>query len=123
MPNPSTSVTDVLGRIVNCLIKALNGTLKLPRLIIIIPDEDFLQFLENKHHAAGNRLLIQGAVTWIINQMICAIDAKKDNLSRRKPGSILANEPKIIWVKILDKTNTITDQINLCDHFNIILED
>ena len=40
--NPKSFERNTLARIVNCLVKALNDTVKLPRLILVVPDEDIL---------------------------------------------------------------------------------
>ena len=34
-----------------------------------------------------------------------AIEAKKDQLFRRKPGSVKEDEPRIIWINMIDRVN------------------
>ena len=45
------------------------------------------------------------ALSWIINQMNRALEAKKDNMFRKLPGSITANEPKFIWIEMFNRIN------------------
>ena len=123
-PNPSTHVTDILARFVNCLVKALNDMLRIPRLIIVIPDADILRFVMDKAlHKEHIPYMITTALTWIINQMIRAIDAKKDNLKRRKPGSLQSTEPKIIWVPMIDRIGFRSDNLEYRILFNTRLND
>ena len=102
-PNPNSLLRDVMAKMVNVLIKALNDTLKLPRLIVVIPDCNILEFV--KKDDEGIKIVSSGAVNWIIKQMIRAIDSKKDHLRRLKPGAITAGEPKFVWIKMMNRVN------------------
>ena len=106
-PNPHSLVKNTLARFVNCLIKALNDTDKLPCIILAIPDADLLRFIccSTDSDYQNINLFIEGALTWVINQMARAIKAKKDNIRRRRPGVVLPYEPKIIWVNMMDRLN------------------
>ena len=121
-PNPNSLVTDVLARMVNCLVKALNDALQLPRLIVIIPDSDILKFVicKSEDHTS---MLVTTTITWVINQMIRAVNAKKDNLKCRKPGSIVYNEPKLIWISMIDCVGFRAEDLSLRDLFNKCLAD
>ena len=68
-PNPNTILTDVLARMVNCLIKALNDAVKIPCLILVIPDEDIMTFIDYPGDGSGSKFVFGGAITWIVNQM------------------------------------------------------
>ena len=48
---------------------------------------------------------IEGAMNWVINQMARAIEAKKDNIERRRARAIVSYEPKIIWISMMDRLN------------------
>ena len=55
----------------------MNDTVKIPRLIIVVPDADILHYV--RKFAAENddvQLFIEGALNWIINQMACTVEAK-----------------------------------------------
>ena len=60
-------ITDVLVKLVNSLILALNDTLKLPRIILVVPDTDIIDFVN--FSASGTRFVFSAAITWIVTQM------------------------------------------------------
>ena len=73
--NPLSLQHDVLARIVNCLIKGLNDNVKLPSLLIMIPDHDLLNFLWEK--TDGDRdisILLNRAIGWIATQIDRALE-------------------------------------------------
>ena len=84
--NPQSLVKNTLARFVNCLIKSLNDKSKLPRIILVIPDADLMKFIKKSadHDYENMQMFIEGALNWVMNQMTRAVDAKKDNLHRRK---------------------------------------
>ena len=55
--------------------------------------------------------------------MVRATDAKKDDLKRKKPGSVIPTEPKFIWVKMLNRVNGRSDFLALRSKFNDVLEE
>ena len=105
-PHPDTMVKDVLAKFVNCTIKVLNDAVKLPRIILIIPDSDIVCFIRKITDQSEIQQFFDSALNWIINQMAKAIESSKDNLQRRRPGAILPYEPKMIWVKMFDRLGT-----------------
>ena len=123
MAPPNAVNKEVLSRFVNALVKALNESLKMPRLIIVVPDHDILKFVD--YNSFGVKEIIRGAINWIINQMKRAVEAKQDNLSRRNPGAILAGEPKMIWVKMINRHGITgrSELLALRYKFNDALED
>ena len=124
-PNPSSLITNVMSRLVNCLVKALNDALKLPRLIVVIPDMDLCNFVQNRFqpNTYDSPHIIREAVFWILNQFARAIESKKDNFMRRKIGAVIGSEPKVIWVKALYRTCSSCYNRDQCEHFNNELED
>ena len=101
-PNPATSgVKDIMARIINCLIKALNDVAKLPKFLLVVPDEDILSCTDYQKY--GLELSMHVALGWIITQMEHALETKKEDLMRHKPGAVAFNEPKTIWVKMLNR--------------------
>ena len=120
-PNPQSFMKNVLTKLVNCVIKALNDTNKLPRIILIVPDSDLLRYIDYDDH--GIKEVTKGAVEWITTQIVRAVDAKKDFLMRRKPGAVIASEPKIIWVKMIDRVNGRSSLLALRSKYNEAMED
>ena len=114
-------IKDVLARFVNALILALNDISKISRLVIVIPDEDIIQHVD--FTASGTRFVLGAAITWVVSQMSRAVEAKKDNLLRRRAGAVIANEPKMIWIKALKKAHSSSDDRAQINKFNSMLED
>ena len=66
-----------MARLVNALIKALNNKdLKvLPRMIVIIPDEDLIKSIN--YFELGISNILESAIKWVVTNMQRAIKAKK----------------------------------------------
>ena len=100
----------------NATIKALNENDRMPRIIVIIPDDDIFKYIDC--YKEDVILLAGAALTWIINQIDRAMDCKKQDLMQVRPGAVFASEPKVIWVKALDKWKSNTDEAYATDKFN-----
>ena len=120
-PNPRTLLKNTMARFINALIKALNDSLKMPRIILFVPEDDLLQFIKTDEHNA--REVIFKCLNWMAIQVDRAIEAKVDALRIRKPGSILTNEPKIIWVKMIKRLNKTSEVLTLRTKYNEALHD
>ena len=122
--NPLSELKNVATRLVNALIKALNDYEKLPRMIVIIPDLDILRFLRIDDRDNSLSSILQELIKWIITNMRRATEAKHDFLMTRKAGAVADNEPKIIWVKMINRFGSRYDPILMQKgRFNRILED
>ena len=86
---------------VSFIMETLNEETSLPRFILVIPDWDILKYID--HFTFGISLIAGKCLNWIINNMERAIEAKKEDLRRRKPGAVSPNEPKIVWVKMVGR--------------------
>ena len=75
----------------------------LPRMIIIIPDWDLLCFIN--HFSFGVTMFSRKCPDWLLNNIEKVIESRKDLLRHRKSGFVAANEPKIIWVKMINHSN------------------
>ena len=125
MAKQSSLIKNVLTRMFNSLAEALNlnqGANQLPRIILVIPDSDILKFVN--HYTYGVSVITGRCLSWLINNFEREIEAKKEQLRKKKPGSVSQNEPKIIWVKMLDTPNTTYSDLMACrKKFNSILEE
>ena len=81
---------------------------------------DIINFVDFQN--AGTRFVFNGAITWIISQMARAIESKKDHLLRIRAGAVVANEPKMIWVKALSRVFSSTAELKQVNKFNLMLE-
>ena len=67
--NPESMLKDVLARLVNCVVKALNDNNKLPRFIVVIPNDNNLQHIKSIFQCEGdikNRAEI--ALNWVMTR-------------------------------------------------------
>ena len=51
-----------------------------------------------------------------------AIEAKKDQLYKIKPGSVITSEPKIIWMKMLQRMRSFEKILTVRAKYNSVLE-
>ena len=96
---PLASNKDVPARIVNALVDALEDNILLPRFIIIVLQDEILNHIN--YYKAGLRVMIGGNINWIANNICRAIDFRKKDIIRLRPGAVTPDEPKIIWTKFV----------------------
>ena len=101
MANPLSQVRQVPARLLNCMVKVLNECKdKLPQLIIMILDSDLVRYIQKESaecDEAYDKILY-----WLVKNIEKSLDAKKDDLYRKRKGAIAGGEPKIIWVAMLN---------------------
>ena len=125
--NPLSEIKNVATRLVNTLIKALNGSEKLPRIILIAPDWDLIRFIN--HDGAAAEIIFKEVINWIITNMKCAMESKKDFLLKKKAGAVAEGEPKTIWIKMINRfgnelhTTLSIKALSNKGKFNRVLED
>ena len=120
-PNPKSVLRDVLARLVNCFIKALNNAKRLPRLVIVIPEADLCNYIN--YNNFDMKILANKAINWIMIQMNRALEAKQENLAARCPGSILSTEPKFIWVEKFNRVNDFSKLMSVHYKYNEALQE
>ena len=119
--NPLLVMTDTLVRLVNCVIKGLNETAKLPRFIVVIPDQDIVKYVDCSGKSAT--IMLGAAIHWLITEMLKAVNSKKDELMRRRPGAVvLSTEPKFVWVKMINMPLVTKQMVKVRAKFNKLLE-
>ena len=117
-----SKTANMMANVVNALIEAINEKTKLLRFVVVVPDADILRFIN--FFSTCVSMITGKCLNWIINCMERIIDARKNEFRKKKPGSIAPNEPKIIWVKMLDRPNKeFNDLLSVRDKYNSILED
>ena len=108
------------ARFVNCLIKAVNDATKLPHFVVVVPDLDLLEYLN--HYSYGVEEVGDMLVTWVITKMKEAVNDKKDQLFKIKPGAIRNTELKFVWVKMLKRMRSSDKIFTVCSKYNDMLE-
>ena len=66
--------------------------------------------------------MIIEVLTWILNNISCTIQSKKDTLILRKLGVASDGEPKVMWVKMINHHTEYDKVLTLRSRFNNILE-
>ena len=118
--SPSTKTESVPAGMVNSIVKALNDAHKLPRFIIIIPDWDLLHYSD--HNTYGVEAVTQWAVGWMVSNIIKAIEMRKDQIYNSKRGAVVATEPKVVWVKMLQRMRSYDKILTVRSKFNSTVE-
>ena len=117
---PACLVQNIPARIVNCLIKALNEAFSIPRFIVVVPDWDILRFIN--HFTYGVEILVQESLDWMIDNMKKVIRDKKDQLFKIHNGSVVSTQPKIIWVKMLQRMRSYEKILTVRGKYNSVLK-
>ena len=81
-PNPKSLLENTLARIINALIKALNDATKMPRIILIIPEGDILDFIG--HSEKGMREAIFKCLEWLVKHIDRSLEAKNRRFAKAK---------------------------------------
>ena len=113
---------SVPARIVNCLIKALNEDkcVRLPRFVVVVPDWDLLRYFN--HNTYGIEEVVYEAINWMTKEMKKAIEDKREQLMKIKPGAVIATEPKVVWIKMLQRAMNYDKVLTVRAKYNATLE-
>ena len=87
--NPLSQINNVITRIYNSLVKALNDFNRMPCFILIIPNNDVIKHVLT--YEAGTSMPSGAAIDWMSNQIIRAILAKKEFMTSEKTRFTVAN--------------------------------
>ena len=117
---PASTNASIPARLVNCLIKTTNEIEKLPRIIVVVPDWDILKFIN--HTSYGVVEITDKIVRWIVTNMQRTIDARKDRLMNLKPGALATGEPKVIWVKMINRLAAYDQTLKKRCKYNAMVE-
>ena len=121
--HPLDLKSNALANIRNAVIEGLNENKhKLPRFLVIIPKDDILKCVN--YFSYGISMITGRCLNWLITEIDKIIDGRKDQLRKRKPGLVGHNEPKVLWVKMMNRPNIGYDDLLACrGKFNTILKD
>ena len=93
-------------RILNAFIDALNSTPKLPKYVLIIPDQDLMP--GSKHLDYGVVHIMEQQLRWLFQQINKAIGRRREDLQSKHAGAISHStyEPRIICIAMIDRPFT-----------------
>ena len=112
---------NMLAHILNSIIKGLNASPKLPRLLIIVPENDILKFIV--HYGFGISMLTGRCLNWLITSIVHAVEARKEEIRKCRPGALNNSEPKIVWVKMFDHPKVQDRMYAVREKYNNMLEE
>ena len=81
--------TNMLSRIRSCLAKAVSEQGKLPKFIVIILDDDLLDYLQHDGHA-----MLGSWIEWLVN---CFTEICRDRKSILQANAVRNDYPMIYW--------------------------
>ena len=94
----------------------------MPRYVVLFPDWDLLKFVD--HKGSGISKILGDLIYWWVNQIEKTITAKKEDLHDKRPGAVTSLEPKVIWVKMIERPAQAAGWIvEQQEKFNAILDE
>ena len=110
-----------MARILNSFLDGLNERKKLPKYVLLIPDEDII--LGVNYIGYGVMTMIKEQLNWLFKQINKAIRRCRDDLKNTRQGAVSSSfEPRVTWVEMMDKPLPQSIQkhkvLGLRKHFN-----
>ena len=121
---PESNQKNILVQIVKAFIKALNekhAMTKLPRMVLIIPNHDIIRYIDCFDF--GLKQIIKKAIHWIANNLTRAREKKYNELALARSGAVVPNEPKFIWLKMMDQPNGFYQTLAARELYNKVLQE
>ena len=108
---PKIPQKSTCGKIVNVLIDALNQKQatrhRLPRFLIIMPDKDIFNDLDNFEKLKHGQIVkgLAKIVNWLMRQVDIYVRRKHLQISEKKPGAVCAEDPVVIYVNMIPRVD------------------
>ena len=141
---PLNHIRSVPVRIINAVIEGLNAhvptDMRLPRYIIIMPDQDLI-IGSAEHQDYSILTILEGQLSWLIKQFKKYLTRRREDLRDKRPGALDSTfTPKLVWVKMIDlsaparnnyqlrkvqalrkRFNALLDDLLIAEHFMYII--
>ena len=105
-------IKNILARILNSFIEALNRNESLPSYIMVILDKDIIKNIN--HFNYGISWIISRCLHWLCTQINRLIITRRNEIIDQRPGALLTNnQPIVIWIKMLDRPKMTYKNRNL----------
>ena len=114
------SSSNPVARVINSLIDAVNGSVHLPRIIIMLLDIDILHAIAFYGFRAS--LVIGKVMGYLVNSITSIIEERREKMRKIKPGSIIGGEPAVVWVSLLSHPH-YQKVLSLKRKYNEVLEE
>ena len=86
----------------------------------MIPDWDILHYID--YFDYGIEMVCDAVIDWMVTQVERIIEAKKEQIYKIKPGAVMSSEPKVVWVKMLQRMTTYEKILTVRSKFNQTME-
>ena len=113
--NYSLANSNVIGRVRNCLVKAINDQILLLKHILLVLETDLIKAAD--HYTDGISTVIGQMAEWVVNQMHRLIMAHKEKLATKARKF---KYPQIFWIAAVHHVSLDSDEnfyrkkVNLC---------
>ena len=87
----------------------------MPRLVIIIPDWDMLKYMGEENCNYGIGEVSKKLIEWMMCNLNRAVKTRKDELTHIKLGAVVPDEPKFVWVKMINRAH-VSDHVLAVRH-------
>ena len=105
---------------INSLIDGINGSMYLPKMVIMLIDMDILKNIA--FFGFSMSLVIGKVMGYLVNTVNSLVDDRFQKLRKIKDGVVIDTEPRIVWVSLL--TQPHYDKIlSLKCKYNEVLEE
>ena len=104
----TSGVKVTMARIINNLQEAVRIRKRIPKYLIVIPDKDILHDVDVTDPDAPE--IVNEIVQYFVNQISLLIKRKKIAFIDKKPGSLRGYSPTIIFVRMLRRVGSFSDQ-------------
>ena len=99
---PLSGIKYVETRIYNAIVDEMNSNQRLPKYILIAIDKDLIESL--KSFDFGAQILMEDAVSWLVEKLDKALYWRKEDIRSKKPGALTGpGEPRLIFINIIDR--------------------
>ena len=110
-----------LSRMINCVIDSFNKYNSIPCFLVFLPDGDIVKYVN--YAGPGSSKIIGAAIEWFTDELLKVIKEKKEAMRIRRPGSVTCLEPKVIFVKMIDRLFSSEEFVSQREKYNAILEE
>ena len=117
----NSQIHNFLARIINSLLEGINKH-RLPRFIVMLVDNDLLKGMKSINKPDVSKL-IGNCLSWITKQVELIVEIKREEIYSKRIGALQLDEPKIVWIKMLERPNATADEGILWHKYNDILEE
>ena len=117
----NNGIKSCIARIQNTVNDQLESAKTLPRMIVIIADNDVVKDNLKDLYDFGATEISESLCSWLTHETEKIILGRKDAMKKIKKGSVMRAEPKIVDVKMIYRPGCDKVQA-LRNHFNNALE-